>query len=397
MMNKQSITDVNVKGKLVFVRVDFNVPLDENGAVSDDTRIQAALPTLKHLLQSGARVVCASHLGRPKDKVEPAFSTKPAAQRLSQLLNKEVIFPGDLIGPAVDEAKAALNDGDILLLENLRFHPGEKKDDPDFAKELAKGIDVYINDAFGACHRAHASIKAITRFVPIAAAGFLLDKEIEFLSMAVNNPPKNYVVILGGVKVSDKIPVINNLLDKASKILVGGAMAYTFLKAQGTDVGNSLVENDFIDTCKELMKKAETLGVTLLLPVDHVAAVKIEPDVTVRMIKQGETVPSEMMGLDIGFDTIKLYVNALAGAELIVWNGPMGVFEIDTFAAGTTEIAHAVAASNAVSIIGGGDSVSAVNKAGVADKISHISTGGGASLEFLAGEILPGVDALNAK
>ena len=394
-MSKLSITDVEVNGKLVFVRVDFNVPLDDSGQVTDDTRIKAALPTLKHLVDNNAKIICASHLGRPKGEKKPEFSLEPAAKRLAELIGREVTFNGETVGKAVESTKAALKEGDILLLENLRFHPGETKNDAGFASELAANIDVYINDAFGSSHRAHASIQKITENVPVAAAGFLLEKEIQYLGMATDNPPKNYTVILGGAKVSDKIPVITNLLEKANKILIGGAMAYTFLKAQGVGVGRSRVEPDFIQTCKNILEKAKEKNVEILLPVDHVAAIKIEPEVTVRMIKQKESIPDEMMGLDIGFDTIGIYTGALKDAELIVWNGPMGVFEIDTFAAGTTEIAKAVAESSAASVIGGGDSVSAVNKVGVADKITHISTGGGASLEFLSGETLPGIESLS--
>jgi 3-phosphoglycerate kinase len=394
-MNKLSISDVAVKGKRVFVRVDFNVPLDKNGEVTDDTRIRASMPTIRHLLEKGAKIVCASHLGRPKGEVKPEFSLKPAAQRLAQLLKQEVIFTGETIGENIEKMKADLKEGEILLLENLRFYPGETKNHDDFASQLAKNIDIYINDAFGSSHRAHASIQKITEKVEVAAAGFLLEKEIKFLGMATHNPPENYYAILGGAKVSDKIPIITKLMDNAKKILIGGAMAYTFLKAQGIDVGHSLVEDDCIDTCKDILKKAVEKGVKILLPIDHVAAIKIEPDVTVRMVKRGQHIPQEMMGLDIGFDTIHLYIRELQDAELIVWNGPMGVFEIDTFAAGTMEVAKAVGASNATTIIGGGDSVSAINIAGVADQVSHISTGGGASLEFLSGKILPGIDSLS--
>jgi 3-phosphoglycerate kinase len=396
-MDKLAITDITVKGKRVFLRVDFNVPLNDKGEVTDDTRIRASLPTLKHLIKEGARIVCASHLGRPKGQKKPELSLKPVAHRLTQLLEQVVLFTGESTGTDIDAAKVRLNEGDILLLENLRFHPGETANDESFARQLADNIDIYINDAFGSCHRAHASIQKITELVPLSAAGFLLKKEIEFLGMATHNPPENYTVILGGAKVADKIPVITNLLDKAKKILIGGAMAYTFLKARGFDVGNSRVEEDAISTCKDILQKALENNVKLLLPVDHVAAIKIEPEVTVRMVKQGEPIPQEMMGLDIGFDTIQLYCRELQDAELIVWNGPMGVFEIETFSAGTQEIAKTVAASNATSIIGGGDSVSAVNRVGVARQISHISTGGGASLEFLAGKTLPGVESLSTE
>ncbi|UCH93992.1 MAG: phosphoglycerate kinase [Candidatus Aminicenantes bacterium] len=394
-MKKKSLNDITVKGQRVFLRVDFNVPLDERQEITDDTRIKASLPTLRQLITAGAKIVCASHLGRPKGERKPEFSLRPVAKRLSELLNQEVQFNGETIGPGIDTLKSRLNKGEILLLENLRFHPGETQNDEAFARELAKDIDIYINDAFGACHRAHASIQKITELVPAAAAGFLVQKEIDFLGMATENPPKNYSVVLGGVKVSDKIPVITNLLDKAQKILIGGAMAYTFLKAKGENVGNSRVETDFIDTCKDILKKAGEKQVKLLLPVDHVAAIKIEPEVTIRMIKKGKEIPGNMMGLDIGFDTIDLYKEELADAELIVWNGPMGVFEIENFAAGTEEIAKAVAASSAITIVGGGDSVAAVHKAGVAEKITHISTGGGASLEFLSGKKLPGIESLS--
>jgi len=394
-MKKRAITDIDVKGKRIFLRVDLNVPLDKFGNITDETRINASLPTLRHLVENGARIVCASHLGRPKGEIKPEFSMKPVAKRLSEVMEQDVLFCGESTGPEVDSIKSRLTDGDILLLENLRFDPGERDNTDEFAGELAKDIDIYINDAFGSCHRAHASIQKITELVPETAAGFLLKKEIDFLGMATHNPPKNYVAILGGAKVSDKIPVISNLIDKAQKILIGGAMAYTFLKAKGIDVGSSRVENDFIETCKEIMAKADEKNVKLFLPVDHVAAIKIEPEVTIRMVNKGRDIPENMMGLDIGFDTIELYRKELEGAELIVWNGPMGVFEIATFASGTMEIADAVAQSNATTIVGGGDSMSAINKAGVADCITHLSTGGGASLEFLSGKSLPGIESLS--
>jgi 3-phosphoglycerate kinase len=394
-MKKKAITDIDVKGKRVFLRVDLNVPLDKFGNITDENRIHASLPTIRHLVDNGARIVCASHLGRPKGERKPEFSMKPVAKRLSEVLEQEILFCGESTGPEVDSIKSRLKDGDILLLENLRFDPGERDNSEEFAGELAKDIDVYINDAFGSCHRAHASIQKITELVPQNAAGFLLKKEIDFLGMATHNPPEKYVAILGGAKVSEKIPVISNLIDKAQKILIGGAMAYTFLKARGIDVGNSRVENDFIDTCKEIMAKAEEKNVKIFLPVDHVAAIKIEPEVTIRMVNKGRDIPDNMMGLDIGFDSIELYRKELEDAELIVWNGPMGVFEISTFASGTMEIANAVAQSNATTIVGGGDSVSAINKAGVADCITHLSTGGGASLEFLSGKPLPGIESLS--
>jgi len=396
-MKKKTITtkDIPLKSKRVFLRVDFNVPQDDKLEITDDTRIRASLPTIRYLLEEGARVVCASHLGRPKGEKDPEFSMKPVAVRLSELLGQDVRFIDDVVGPNVDAMKKGLKDGEILLLDNLRFYKGETKNDEKFAAELAKDIDVYIDDAFGASHRAHASIQKITEFVPVSAAGFLLQKEIEFLSLATDNPPKNYTVILGGAKVSDKLPIISNLMLKAQKILIGGAMAYTFLKAKGIKVGMSLVENDHIDTCKDIMKKAEEKDVRLLLPIDHVAAVNMEPEVTISMIKRGQDIPDHMMGLDIGFDTIDLYCKEIKDAELIVWNGPMGVFEVENFSAGTIELAKAIAESKATTIIGGGDSVSAVNIAGVTNKISHISTGGGASLEFLSGLKLPGIESLS--
>jgi 3-phosphoglycerate kinase len=350
---------------------------------------------LKYLIEAGARIVCASHLGRPKGKVNPELSLKPVAARLGELLGQPVRFTPATIGSETDQAKGELKSGEILLLENLRFTSAETENDESFARELARDIDVYVNDAFGACHRSHASIDAITRFAPLSVAGFLLKKEIDYLSLAVDNPPANYVVILGGAKVADKIPVISNLLNKARAILIGGAMAYTFLKATGMDVGNSRVEPEYLELCNQLISQAKSKGVKLLLPVDHVAAVRIEPNITVKMTRNGEGIPSGMMGLDIGADTIGLFTAEIKEAELIVWNGPLGVFEIGTFSAGTSEIAMAIAESNATSIVGGGDSIAAINQAGVGEKISHISTGGGASLEYLAGKTLPGINLLS--
>lgn len=397
-MKKKSIKDIrdiDVKGKRVFVRVDFNVPLSDAGEIRDDTRIRTSLPTLQYLVENGAKILCASHLGRPGGKKKPGLTLKPVARRLAQLLHMEILFPGEITGPKIDSAKANLKEGDILLLQNLRFHPGETENDPDFARELAKNIDIYVNDAFGVSHRSHASVQAITRFVPVRAAGLLLKKEIQFLSMAIENTPENYTLILGGVKVSEKIPLINNLMNKAKKILLGGSLAYSFLRASGVDVGGSKIEEGSLQICRDILNKAKEKNIKLLLPVDHIAAHSIEPEVTIRMIKKGEDIPEEMMGLDIGFETIQLYTQELKDAELIVWNGPLGVFELETFSAGTTEIARAVAAGSASSIIGGGHSVAAINKAGVADDITHLSTGGVASLQFLAGETLPGIESLS--
>lgn len=392
-MGKQYLENIDVSGKRVFVRVDYNVPL-KDGQIMDDTRIRASLPTLRHLIQHGARIICASHLGRPHGKINPDLSLRPVAEHLRKLLAQPVTFSAATVGSEADQAKAQLKSGEVLMLENLRFTAAETDNDEAFARLLAKEIDIYINDAFGASHRSHASIAAITRFAPLSAAGFLLKKEIDYLSMAVDDPPANYVVILGGAKVADKIPVITNLLDKARAILIGGAMAYTFLKTTGMDVGNSKVEPEYLELCKQLLSQAKAKGVKLLLPVDHVAAIRMESNITVKMTRSGEGIPSSMMGLDIGAETIDLFSSEIKQAELIVWNGPLGVFEIGTFSAGTTEIAKAIADSNATSIVGGGDSIAAINQAGIADKISHISTGGGASLEYLAGKKLPGIESL---
>jgi 3-phosphoglycerate kinase len=391
---KKFLKDVPVKGKLIFVRNDFNVPLNQDLEITDDTRIQASIPTLRYLIENGARVVCASHLGRPKGEVLPECSLAPVAKRLSELLGQQIAFCPETAGVKAEKAKAKLKAGNVLLLENLRFHPGETKNDAAFAAELARGIDLYVDDAFGSCHRAHASIDQITRFVPLSVAGLLLKKEIDFLSLAAENPPDNYLVILGGAKVSDKLPLLTHLVTRADTILIGGAMAYTFLLAQGMNVGSSRVEKDCLELCRGILQKAADGGVRILLPKDHIAATKIEPNITVRIIRPGEEIPGEMMGLDIGPETVEMYQAEIARAELIFWNGPMGVFEVDTFAGGTMEIAAAVAASRATTIIGGGDSIAAVNKAGVAQSISHISTGGGAALEFLAGDKLPGIEAL---
>ena len=391
-----SVRDLDVKDKKVFLRVDFNVPLDEERSIRDDTRIKAALPTLNFLIEQGATVIIASHLGRPKGQFKPEFSLKPVADRLSELIPLEVIQAPDVIGDKVDEIKNNLNKEQVLLLENLRFYPGETDNDPDFAQQMAEGIDCYVNDAFGACHRAHASIVGIPQHVQKSAAGFLVSKEVEYLSKAVLSPQKPYVAILGGAKVSDKIPVIESLLYKANNILIGGAMAYTFFSAQGYDVGRSLVEEDMRNLSLNLLDKAKSMGVSFLLPQDHIVAAAIAPDAE-KQILQEFPIPSDLMALDIGPQTAEKYKEVIASAKTIFWNGPMGVFEIDQFGKGTEEVAKAVADSEAISIIGGGDSVAAVLKVGVSDKISHISTGGGASLEYIAKETLPGIEALMEK
>jgi phosphoglycerate kinase len=391
-----SIKDLDVQGKRIFLRVDFNVPLDDNQTIRDDTRIKAALPTLNHLLENRAKVVLASHLGRPKGEFNPKFSTKPVAQRLAELIPQDVRHASDVVGDEVELMKIQLKESQVLILENLRFHPGEKSNDLTFAEKLASKIDYYVNDAFGACHRAHASIVGIPQHVQKSAAGFLVSKEVEYLSQAVLSPKKPYVAILGGAKVSDKIHVIESLLYKAENILIGGAMAYTFFSAQGFDVGRSLVEVDKKELSLSLLDKAKSMGVNFLLPQDHIAATAIDPDSEARII-QDFPIPSDLMALDIGPQTIEKYKNVIATAKTIFWNGPMGVFEIDRFGRGTEEVAKAVADAEAISIIGGGDSVAAVLKIGVSDKISHISTGGGASLEYIANETLPGLEALTER
>ena len=395
-MNKLSIRDIDLKGKRVFVRVDYNVPLDDQCAITDDTRICASLPTLQYALDKGARLILTSHLGRPKGKPNPKMSLKPAAERLSKLLGKPVAFAPDCVGPEAEAAAKALKDGEILLLENLRFHPEEEKNDPEFSKKLAALGEVYVNDAFGSAHRAHASTEGITKFLSPCAAGMLMEKELEYLGKAVEHPERPYVAIVGGAKVSDKIDLLQNLLRFADTILVGGAMAYTFLKAQGVDVGASRVEADKLDMAHDMMEFGKRRSVKLGLPSDHVVADKLDASAQAETVETA-AIPAGKMGLDIGPATRAEFAKDIAAAKTIVWNGPMGVFEIDQFAQGTLDVARAVANSSAVSIVGGGDSVAAVHKAGVESKISHISTGGGASLEFLSGLKLPGVEALTDK
>jgi phosphoglycerate kinase len=387
------VEELDVKGKRVFLRVDFNVPLTDQGTIRDDTRIRASLPTIKYLLEHGAKLVIASHLGRPKGKVDPKLSLKPTAARLAELIPFKVTQAPDVVGPEVEKLKAELKEGEALVLENVRFYKAETDNDDTFAKQLAEGIAVFVNDAFGSCHRAHASVEAIAKYVKEKGAGYLLKKEVDYLRKAVHTPAKPYVAILGGAKVEDKIPVIENLLNKADDILIGGAMAYTFLKAQGKDVGKSLVEDDKKDIALTILRKAAEKKVNFLLPLDHVLATAVDAAAETKIV-DAPPFPADMMGVDIGPKTTEAYSRIIAGAKTIVWNGPLGVFEIDKFAVGTIRIAEAVAASAAISIVGGGDSIAAVKKAGVTDKISHISTGGGASLEFLAYETLPGIEAL---
>jgi phosphoglycerate kinase len=390
-MMKLSIRDLDLKGQRVFIRVDFNVPL-KNGTIGDDTRITSSLPTIQYALGQGGTVVLASHLGRPKGKVNPEMSLRPVADRLSALLGKPVAFAADCIG---DTARHTT--GDVVLLENLRFHPEEEKNDPAFAKELAALATRYVDDAFGAAHRAHASVEAITHLFERPAAGLLMEKELQYLGHALEQPERPLVAILGGAKVSDKIDVIQNMLGKVDRLIIGGAMAYTFFKSRGVPVGKSLVEDDRLDEAKAIEADAKKRGVTLLLPTDHVVAAKLDATTPHELLTVGDAAIGGRMGLDIGPATIKAYTAAIADAKTVVWNGPMGVFEIEAFAAGTNAVAQAVAAVNGTTIIGGGDSIAAVKKAGIADRITHISTGGGASLEFLGGRTLPGVAALADK
>ncbi|MEG0913145.1 MAG: phosphoglycerate kinase [Oscillospiraceae bacterium] len=393
-LNKKTVEDLNVKGKRVLVRCDFNVPL-KDGVITDDKRIRESLRTIKYLIDNGARVILCSHLGRPKGEFKSEFSLAPVAARLSELLGKQVKLAKDVIGEDAKALSSALKDGEVMLLENVRFHKEEEKNDPAFAKQLASLAELYVNDAFGTSHRAHASTAGVADYLP-AACGYLIQKELDVMGKALNDPKRPFVAILGGAKVSDKIGVINNLIDKVDTLIIGGGMAYTFFVAMGYSVGTSLLEADKVELAKEMMAKAKNKGINFLIPIDNVIADKFDANANSQIVNS-DSIPDGWMGLDIGPKTIELFSNAIKSAGTVVWNGPMGVFEMDRFATGTKAIAKAVADSGAISIIGGGDSAAAVEKLGYADKMTHISTGGGASLEFLEGLELPGIAALNDK
>jgi len=391
-MNKKSITDIDLKGKRVLARVDFNVPQDENGNVTNDARIRGALPTIEYILNQGAKLILCSHLGRPKGQFNPKYSVKPAAERLGELLGRKVPVADDVIGESAKAMAAALKDGEVMMIENVRFHAEEEANDPAFAKELASLADIYVNDAFGAAHRAHASTAGVADYLP-AVAGFLMAKEIDFIGGVLENPQRPFVAILGGAKVKDKLGVITNLLEKVDTLIIGGGMAYTFFKAQGYEVGESIVDDTKIDFCKEILDKAAAKGVKIVLPVDNLASHGFNNDEDPTVFKTGE-IPADMQGLDIGPESCKLFAETIASAKTVMWNGPMGVFEFSKYAGGTLAVAKAMAALDGITVIGGGDSAAAVEQLGFADKMTHISTGGGASLEYMEGKVLPGVACL---
>ncbi|MEJ8554577.1 phosphoglycerate kinase [Tepidibacter sp. Z1-5] len=397
MLNKKTIENIDVNGKKVLVRCDFNVPL-KDGVITDENRLVGALPTIKYLIENGAKVILCSHLGKPKGEAKPELSLAPVAKRLSEMLNKEVVFAADdnVVGENAKKAVDDMKNSDVVLLQNTRYRKEETKNEENFSKELASLADVFVNDAFGTAHRAHCSTVGVTEFVETSVCGYLIQKELKFLGEAVETPVRPFVAILGGAKVSDKINVINNLLEKVDTLIIGGGMAYTFLKAQGYEIGTSLLEEDKMDYSIEMVKKAKEKGVKLLLPVDHITGEKFDKD-TAPVVTEDENIKEGFMGLDIGPKTAKLYADAVKEAKTVIWNGPMGVFEFENFAKGTVEVAKAMADADATTVIGGGDSAAAVNILGFGDKMTHISTGGGASLEFLEGKELPGIVALNNK
>ena len=394
-MNKKTVKDIELKGKKVLVRCDFNVPYDENRIITDNRRIVAALPTIKYLLENNCKVILCSHLGRPKGEVKPEYSLDIVAKELSKLLDKEVALANDVVGPDATQKASNLKEGEVLLLENVRFEPGEEKNDEELSRKFASLAEVFVNDAFGTAHRAHSSTTGVASFLP-AVSGFLIEKELNFLGNALDNPERPFMAILGGKKVSDKIGVISSLLEKVDVLMIGGAMAYTFFKAMGYNVGNSICELDKLDLARDVMNQAETKGVKFLLPIDTNIGKDFDPNTESRIVKCTE-IPDDWEGFDIGPETIKMYGEELKNAKTVVWNGPVGLFEFDQFAVGTNEIAKALANIDATTIIGGGDSAAAVEKIGLSDKFTHISTGGGASLEFLEGKKLPGIEALQDK
>ena len=394
-MSKKTVKDIDLKGKKVFVRCDFNVPMDENQNITDNRRIVAALPTIKYLIDQKCKIILSSHLGRPKGEVKPEFSLAPVAKELSKLLGQEVLMAKDVVGESAKSLASSLKEGQVMLLENVRFHREETDNDPEFAKKLADMAEVFVNDAFGTAHRAHASTEGVSHYLP-SVSGFLIEKELKFLGEALNNPERPFVAILGGAKVSDKIGVIDSLLEKVDTLMIGGGMAYTFFKAQGYEVGNSLCEPDKCDLALSLMEKAKAKGVKLLLPIDTKIGKEFKPDTESKTVAWTE-IPEGWEGFDIGEKTIEMFKNELKTAKTVIWNGPVGLFEFDQFAVGTNAIAKALAELDATTIIGGGDSAAAVEKAGLADKMTHISTGGGASLEFLEGKKLPGIECLMDK
>ncbi len=394
-MNKKTIEDINVSGKRVLVRCDFNVPLDENRNITDENRIMGALPTIKYLMENNAKVILCSHLGRPKGEFNEKYSLKPVAKRLSELLGKEVKIADDVIGESAKALAASVKEGEVVMIENVRYHKEEEKNDPEFSKELASMAEIYVNDAFGTAHRAHASTAGVADYLP-AVCGYLIQKEIEIMGKALSDPARPFVAILGGAKVSDKIGVIENLLEKVDYLIIGGGMAYTFLKAKGYEIGTSICENEKLELATKLMEKAKAKGVELLLPLENVAAKEFNADAEVKVVAS-DAIPQDYMGMDIGPKSVELFSEVIKKAKTVIWNGPMGVFEFPRFAEGTKAVAKALAESDAITIIGGGDSAAAVEQLGFASKMTHISTGGGASLEFLEGIELPGIAALNDK
>ena len=395
MLNKKTIEDISVSGKKVLVRCDFNVPLDENKNITDENRINGALPTINFLIEKGAKVILCSHMGRPKGEFNMKHSLAPVTKRLSEILGKEIKLAADVIGDSAKKLASEMNDGDVICLENVRFHKEEEKNDPEFSKALASLADIFVNDAFGTAHRAHSSTAGVAEYLP-SVCGYLIQKEIDIMGKALSAPERPFVAILGGAKVSDKIGVINNLIEKVDALIIGGGMAYTFVKANGGEIGKSICENDKLDLAKELVKKADEKGVKIYIPVDNTIADDFSNDANIKVVTAGR-IPSEWEGLDIGPKTIELFSDVVKNAKTVIWNGPMGVFEMPNFAKGTIAIAEAIAESDSISIIGGGDSAAAIEQFGFADKVTHISTGGGASLEFLEGIVLPGIDCLNDK